>query len=105
MQKPKYGPAANEYLFLFLGLPRTPTNVNASKSQYVYPMFFGGFWMDGNPNQEQIVQKLCFSTKFRIFSFVKKGIGSGYKVGGGHEWSGGQAVDKNWTILMENIIK
>ena len=28
MQKPKSGPAANKYLFLFLGLPRTPTNVN-----------------------------------------------------------------------------
>ena len=28
MQKPKSGPAANKYLFLFLALPRTRTNVN-----------------------------------------------------------------------------
>ena len=28
MQKPKSGPAANKHLSLFLGLPRTPTNVN-----------------------------------------------------------------------------
>ena len=28
VQKPKFGPAANKYLFLFLGLPRNPTNVS-----------------------------------------------------------------------------
>ena len=35
---------------------------------------FLGIWTDGDPNQEQIVQKLCFSIKFWISKFFfKKG--------------------------------
>ena len=67
---------------LFLGLPRTRTNVNdlfiqpyTSNRKDMHwnrlnklvrsPHFFG-IWMDGDPNQEHLVQKPCFSTKFRV---------------------------------------
>ena len=70
MQKPKSGPAANTYLFLFLGRPRARTNVNdlfiqpytsnrkgmhwnrLKKLVCLRPLFF--IWMDGDPNMENV---------------------------------------------------
>ena len=85
MQKTKFGPAAKTYFFLFLGLPRARTNVNDlfiqpytsnrkgmrwnRLKQLVRSPHFFFIWMDGDPNQEQFVQKPCFSTKFRIPNF------------------------------------
>ena len=82
VQKPKSGPAAKNHLFLFLGLPRTPTNVNDLFIQpytpnhkhmhwnrlkkFVSLPVFLRFWTDGDPYQENVVQKLCFSSKFTI---------------------------------------
>ena len=71
---------------LFLGLPRARTNSsdlfiqpytfnpkgmhwNRLKKLVCLPLSFG-IWMDGDPNQENVVQKPCFSTKFRITFFL-----------------------------------
>ena len=83
MQKSKSGPVAKTYLFLFLGLPRTRTNVNDPfiqpyksnrkgmhwnrlKKLVCLPHILFGIWTDGDPNQDNVVQKPCYSTKFRI---------------------------------------
>ena len=82
VQKTKSGPAAKQHLFLFPGLPRTPTHANDLFIQpytsnhkdmhwnrfkkLVYLRDIYGFWLDGDPHQENVVQKLCFSTTFWI---------------------------------------
>ena len=83
MQKHKYGPAAKQYLFLFLGRPKARTNVSdifiqpytlnrkgmhwiRLKKLVCLPFFI---WMDGDHNQENVVQKPCFFDKLQDSQF------------------------------------
>ena len=69
VQKPKSGAAAKTYLFLFLGRPRTPTNVNDLFIQPYTPNHKDMHWN----RLEQLVSLLDFFMGFgRIATPVRK---------------------------------